>query len=132
MSGSRKQFVYVTGLGDLFAIEADESNVENVLTTALDSDMTDADVQNINYFLPSNVSPRYAWFKSTTTVRKKKIIIPRLDYFNDLITGAGLFTQRGFVDPDTGETFVFSGAYPERFRPVVFSADTGLNDGDFN
>jgi len=129
MAGSIKQFVYVTDLGDLFAISRDESNMEGVLS-GIASDMTEADIVNINYFLPSNVDPRGAWFASTTTVKKKKITLPRPADYIDIITGAGVRTNRSFVDPETGETFVFTGVYNENIKPVVFAGDTGLNDGD--
>lgn len=129
MAGSRKLFVYVTDLGDMFAIERDESNMESALG-GIASDMTGADVANINYFLPSNVEPRVALFASTTTTRTKEIVMPRPADYLDIVSGAGATTNRQFVDLATGETFRFTGVRNEAFKPVVYDQDTGLNDGD--
>ena len=126
---SRKAFVYVTDLGDLFAITRDESNMENALTGNA-SDLSAADVASVNYYLPSNVEPRSANYTSTTTSRVKTIALPRPADYLAALTGDESRVLRSFVDTDTGETFRFTGAINEQFKPVVFSIDTGLNDGD--
>lgn len=130
MAGSKKQFVYVTDLGDLFAIELDESNMEGVILSALSSDMTAADAAAIRYFVPSNVEPRYARYQSTTTVRTKKIILPRYADYLDAKERAGVRVAVSFEDAATGETFVLQNAFPEQSRPAVVEFDEGLNDGD--
>ena len=128
MAGSLKWLPYDTDDGLEWALFRDESNFENVNTDGLDITVTDLAARK--YAVPSNVIPRYANFKSTTSVRTRKIILPTLAHKNDIESAGNTITVRTFNDADTGETFQFTSAVGERLRPVVVDFDTGLDDGD--
>lgn len=130
MAGSLKYFVYVDDFGGLWAIKRDESNIENMLTTTFDSDLTTADIGTVRYEMPQNITPRFATFASTSTVKTKKITVPRPADYQDLFLGGGTTTVNSFVDALTGETFVLQSLTSESVTPVVVAYDTGLNDGD--
>ena len=128
MSGSIKWLKYTTDGGDVFGYQADESNAENVIVADDPIDVQTTDM--IKYSVPSNVGKRTATFKSTTTVRKKVVVIPTVVLFQALIDNDGTLVSRSWNDAELGEQFVLSGVSPETMRPIVGSVDTGLNDGD--
>jgi len=128
MSGSLKFLPYDTDDGLLWAMLTDESNFENVNTDGLDITITDLAARR--YKVPSNVEKRFATFKSTTTVRQKKVYLPTRAHYDDIQTNGATITVRTFTDADTGEAFQFVSATPERISPVVIDGDTGLDDGD--
>ena len=129
MAGSIKWTYYQTDDAGDWGLLRDESNVENVVVTDADADIGAASA--VKYAVPKNVRPRYAVFKSTTSARTKKITIPTRALYDELAaTGASVSVNRSFADADTGETFALQSLSPERLRPVVFSEDTGLDDGD--
>jgi len=121
MSGSIKWFVYETDSNESFGYKADESNSEIFGTGH------DANLGVPKWAYPSNLQMRTATYKSTTTVRTKRIVVPTRTLYDDL-AGGGVATGSSFTEG--GETFEFVGLQPERIRPVIFPADTGLNDGD--
>lgn len=132
MSGSLKYMRYQLNNGDIFAVFADESNIENIHVEppTFEFDVTTANLATVPYKIPGNVEPRRARYKSTTSVRVKEIIVPTEAMYNDLIAATGLQGLRSFVDTETGETFTFRGVTPELVKPIVISEDTGLIDGD--
>lgn len=132
MAGSLKYHPYINQFGDKFATWGDESNLEGIviLPTAQPVDITPSNVSEYQYKLPGNIRPRTATFKSTTTTRVRKVVIPTEALFNSLATGDGVLASRTFVEAATGETFSLIGLKAEDFRPVVNEFDTGLNDGD--
>jgi hypothetical protein len=126
MSGSIKWTRYVSDDDEVWGLLRDESNIEDVALT--DSEVDVGTGSTIKYSVPQNVRPRFATYKSTTTVRVRKITIPTRAMYDDLATGAGVLGNRTFTDGT--ETFALQSLTPERIRPIVFSQDTGLNDGD--
>lgn len=129
MSGSIKWTYYQTDDGGDWGLLRDESNVENVVTTDADADI--GATSAVKYAVPKNVQPRFATFKSTTTVRIRKITIPTRDLYDALASNVTQTSvSRSFTDAETSEVFQLQSLSPERLRPVVFSADSGLNDGD--
>ncbi len=129
MSGSIKWTYYQTDDAGDWGLLRDESNVESVIVSDAAADIGSASA--VKYSVPSNVRPRFATFKSTSTVRVRKITIPTRDLYDELAANTtAVNVVRSFVDADTTETFVLQSLTPERLRPVVFDEDTALNDGD--
>lgn len=130
MAGSLKYIKYDSDDGGEWALFRDESNVESVVATDADIDIAVADVATRKYQLPRNLNPRFATYRSTSTVRTRKVVIPTVAIYNDLAAGANLLAVRTFSDLGTGEIFQLQSLSPERIRPVVIDADTAINDGD--
>lgn len=128
MAGSLKWTRYITDDGQLWGLIRDESNVENAIVADGDADIPTG--TTTVYSVPRNVQPRFATYKSQTTVRVRRITIPTRAQYDALAAGDGAIANRTFADSETGETFELQSLTPERLRPIVFSADTGLNDGD--
>jgi hypothetical protein len=118
MAGSLKWTRYVTDDGQLWGLIRDESNVEGVVIADGDTD------------IPTGTTTIYATFKSQTTVKTRKNTIPSRAQYDALASNNTAIANRVFTDADLGETFELQSLTPERLRPVVFSQDTGLNDGD--
>lgn len=129
MSGSLKSFRYTTDGNDLYAITADESNVESTQGTS--HDVTTDNEAETPYTLPRNVRPRYAVYASTTTdhVRKIPVMTPAL--YTQLVSKTFTDINQTFTENIQGTviTFRFNNAVPERVRAVK-ALDTKLNDGD--
>lgn len=130
MAGSKKYIKYFDNAGNPWALLRDESNVEGVIATDASIDITAADVGTHKWLVPRNLEPRVAFFKSTTTTKRREVVIPTIEAYDDLLNGDLLLTVRNFTDPDIGELFAFTGARPETIRPVVADIDTGETDGD--
>lgn len=126
MSGSKKWVRYSTDDGQLWALIRDESNTEGAVLADADVDIGTGD--STKYAVPRNVVPRFATYKSDTTVKFRKVTIPTRDLYDDLASDTPVSTSKTFAED--GETFRLQSLTPERIRPVVFSADTGLNEGD--
>lgn len=129
MSGSLKAFRYFTDAGDLYAIQADESNVEGVHITP--PDVTSANESDTPYTVPRNVTPRFARYKSTTTEHVRKVPIMSPSIFGELKAKDYTNANRTFTENVGGTvlTFALENLTAERIR-VVKADDTGLNDGD--
>lgn len=128
MSGSIKWLKYTTDSADEFAYLADESNAENVIVADAPIDVQTTDT--IKYAVPANVQKRFATFKSTTTVKVRKVVIPTVALYQALADNDATLVSRAWNDAELGEQFVLQSLTPERIRPIVGSEDTGLNDGD--
>lgn len=128
MAGSLKWTRYITDDGQVWGLIRDESNVESVVVADGDTDI--ATGSTVVYAVPRNVEPRFATYKSQTTVKVRKITIPTRDQYDALAVNNTAISNRVFTDADLGETFELQSVTPERIRPIVFSQDTGLNDGD--
>jgi hypothetical protein len=126
MSGSLKWTYYQSDDNENWALFRDESNLEGIALADTDVDISSG--STIKYSLPRNVEPRFAIYKSTTTVKTRKITIPTRAMYDDLAVGGNLIGSRSF--PEDGETFVIQSLSPERIRPIIISNDTQLNDGD--
>lgn len=126
--GSRKWLKYDTDDGSQWAMFGDESNIENIVVTDANVDIAIADVDDRKWAVPQNVEPRFATFQSTTTVAKRKIRIPTPAIYQALAANDTAIALRTFSED--GETFQLQSLTPERIRPIVTDADTGLNDGD--
>lgn len=132
MSGSIKCIKYDDDYGNFWALRRDESNIENIMTNDAAVDIQEVDLIARKFEIPQNLEPRFAYYKSTSTVKVRKIVIPTLDIAQDLVLGTQALASRSFTDTqlDPPETFTFVSVKPEQIRPVVVSIDTGLNDGD--
>lgn len=128
MSGSLKFVSYTDDRGGKWALNRDESNMESVIVDDGSFDITPDNVDEHTYITPRNLKPRFATYKSSTTVKVRKVTIPTVDIYNALFTGDDAVALRSFTAE--GETWVLSGLSPERIRPIVVSIDTGLNEGD--
>lgn len=121
MAGSIKWFIYTTDLGDDFALEADESNVEAL--AAGTQDYPDTGTPPL-YAVPRNVTPRYAVFQSASGQRRIKVPIITQTIYNALNATSTI------TDP-INNTDTLRLIYK---RPEVITLpkgpDTGLNDGD--
>lgn len=128
MAGSLKYFIYDDDFGGEWAMERDESNLEAVIVDSAAVDVTPANVSTRQYLIPKNIKPRIASYKSTTTPAVRRVTIPTLALYQDLVNSVVANVLRQFTDG--GETYVLSGVTPERIKPVVVAEDTGLDDGD--
>lgn len=118
MAGSMKWFKYETDNGEFFGVKMDESNGEAVGNT----DFGIADDGAIIYTIPSNITPRYALYRTVSGDRSAKIIITDA---ND-----SLSTLPSQINLGTGELANLTLFAGEVVKPVPISFDTGLNDGD--
>jgi len=120
MAGSLKWFNYTDDFGTIYALYADESNVE-ATNTGGDYTGTPPLVDAV----PRNVNPRYAVYGTTDGLRSIKIpILTPSDY-------QGLAAAHPTIpDPITTTlTLVLLRIRPEvRRLPIAY--DTGLQDGD--
>lgn len=128
MAGSLKWLKYTDDSGVDFAYFGDESNVENVVVDDTSFDIVSTDT--IKYSVPQNIQKRFATFKSTTTPRVKKVVIPTIALYNALAENNGVLVSREWNDTELSEQFVLQSLTPERIRPIVGANDTQLNDGD--
>lgn len=121
MAGSLKWFVYTDDFGTVYALNADESNVEATSGVGVDYTGTPPLVDA----LPRNVSPRKAYYGTTDGTRTIVIPIMTQAIFAALVT-----TAPTIPDPiDNALTLVLLRIRPEKRRlPIAF--DTGLQDGD--
>lgn len=120
MAGSLKWVVYTDDFGTLYALFADESNIE---ATNAGGDYTGSPV--LIDAVPRNVTPRYAVYGSTDGTRSIKCpILTPADYI------ALATTHPTIPDPiNSTLTLVLQRIRPEiRRLPIPF--DTGLQDGD--
>lgn len=122
MAGSLKFFEYTTDDDEVFAIFADESNVEAANGTGVDYTGT----STATYWLPRNVEPRYAVYSSADGTRNIKIPIMTTAIFSALLS-----TTPTITDPIAGTgTLTLSRLVPQIVKRLPKSADTGLIDGD--
>lgn len=120
MAGSVKWFVYTDDFGSLYALQADESNVE-AINEAGDYTGTPALVDA----LPRNVTPRYAYYGTTDGLRTIKIPVLTQARYAELSAEVPTIN-----DPiTTGITLVLLRIRPE-IRRLPIPNDTGLQDGD--
>ena len=129
MSGSLKYLKYDADDGSTWAHLGDESNHEAIVADDVAIDVTLADVAAYKYWIPGNIEPRRATYKSADGLQTRKMIVPTPALYQDLASGAGLTTLRQYTDANA-VTFTLVGLSPERIRPVVIHQDTGLQDGD--
>lgn len=118
MSGSLKHFKYTTDSGDTFAVLMDESNGEEVSN----ADFTPTDAGVITYFLPRNVKPRTATYRSIAGTEAANIIV--------CSNTATVATLPASITLGSGTTANLTQFVGEIVRPVPTDVDTGLNDGD--
>jgi hypothetical protein len=118
MAGSLKHFKYTCDNGDVFAVLMDESNGEEVGNA--DFGPTDAGV--ITYFLPRNVTPRKATYRTTAGTESATIIVT-----SNTATVSSLPSTITLFSGSQAALTQFVG---EVVRPVPTDVDTGLNDGD--
>lgn len=122
MAGSLKYFEYTTDTADVFAMLADESNIEAI--SASDDDYSAT--STVTYHLPGNVKPRYAIYSNAAKTRNIKIPVLDPTTFANLEAAAGSIT-----DPIAGTgTLTLTRKVPEKMTLLPIAADTGLTDGD--
>lgn len=120
--GSQRGYSYVDDNGTVYAIRADESNIEMVNTVA---PMPPSGAVG----LPLELSKRFIRLVSGTASTKVIPILTRARY--DAIT-----IGQAFAAPAVGEenialtSFIVSAKIPERIMRAVARVDTGKIDGD--
>lgn len=112
MSGSIRAFAYTDDRANVWALVADESNTEQLGTSA--PPLPGADK------LPRNIKPRYARYVSADG------FTTRICY---ALTPTILANVPGFITADSGVVCFLRAVVGER-RSSVSIGDTGLNDGD--
>lgn len=121
MAGSLKWFVYTDDFGTVYAINADESNVEAVNGVGVDYTGTPALVDA----LPRNVRPRMSYYGTTDGLRTIAVPVMTTAIYTALNS-----TTPTIPDPiDSGITLVLLRIRPE-VRRLPIPNDTGLQDGD--
>jgi len=122
MAGSIKYFEYTLDNGDIFALAADESNVEAIMGESGDYD-ADSTTQ---YHLPANITPRYGVYSNPAKTRNIRIPVLNTTVYNALEDDAPTIT-----DPIAGTgTLTLTRKTPEIIRLLPIAEDTGLTDGD--
>lgn len=122
MAGSLKNFLYTTDFGDEFVINMDESNGEQVGNTDY------APLDGLRYyFLPRNIKPRHATYRSFDgTVTRK---IPLTDASQNATTLPASFSVT-LADGNGTVAVQLATVTGERYVRIPSPADTGLLDGD--
>lgn len=121
MAGSLKWFQYTDDNGLIYALYADESNVEASQGTGVDYTGTPTLVDAV----PRNVRPRFAVYGTTDGLRSIRIPI-----MTPALLAALPTTAPTIPDPiDAGITLVLLRVRPE-IRRLPIPNDTGLQDGD--
>ena len=128
MAGSLKFFLYDDDQGGTWAMNRDESNIENVVVDDATVDITLTNVVDRRYQIPRNLRPRYAVFREVGGLATRKVTIPTPAIYNALVTGDTLVALRSFSEG--GIQFQLQSVVPERITPVVVDIDTGITDGD--
>jgi hypothetical protein len=118
MAGSLKHFKYTTDSGDTFAVLMDESNGEAMSN----ADFGGGDEGVIVYFLPRNVKPRTATYRTIAGSESATIIVTS--------SAANASSVPSTITLASGSTANLTQFVGEVLRPVPTSVDTGLNDGD--
>jgi hypothetical protein len=122
MAGSNKWFVYTTDDGTDFAIKQDESNTEAVNAGTQDYVPGVA----IKYSLPSNISPRRAYYRSADGKRTISCVALTQTIYNGIPSNVSSIT-----DPISPPALLgLIRIRPEIIRNLPFAGDTGLDDGD--
>jgi len=120
MAGSLKWFNYTDDFGSVYALLADESNVEAVNSTG---DYTGTPV--LVDALPRNVRPRFAVYQSPDEARNIKIPVLTPTTFASVSTDTPTISDP--INP--GQTLRLVRVRPET-RRLPIPNDTGLSDGD--
>jgi hypothetical protein len=122
MAGSRKWFVYTTDLGTNYALNVDESNVEDIMGTNGDY----LPNTTIRDSVPGNLKVRRAVYARPDGSRSISIPVLTTTVFNAIPDDFP-----SIDDPlQTGTTLFLVRLEPERFKLIPSAVDTGLNDGD--
>lgn len=123
MAGSVKWFVYTDDFGNVFALKADESNVEAIMGTTGDFAV---DTAAIRYTMPTNLNPRYALYGNATRTRTIKVPVLQAATYESLLVDTPTIT-----DPiaGTGDLTLIQ-LIPEKITVLPQAGDTGLTDGD--
>ena len=133
MVGSRKNFKYQTSTGELFAFNADESNIEGLIggAAAVDPDFLPADEASVRYLIPRNLKPATAVFVTADRLRRKEIIVPtqelRTAYAQGDFTVANQFITESVAGVSHQYRFV---RLKGEDRTLILSNDTAILDGD--
>jgi len=120
--GSQRGFAYVDDGGEIYAIRADESNIEMVNLSAPTPPVGSEG-------LPMELHKRYIRLRSGDGSSKTIPILTRLRY-TEIELG------QAFAAPAIGEenialtSFVVTAKVPERIKRAVVAVDIGKNDGD--
>lgn len=122
MAGSIKWFLYADDGDTVYALKADESNVEALMGSTNDY-LADS---GIRFALPSNLKPRTAVYANAARTRTIRIPVLTTTVFAALPTDHATIT-----DPiaGTGNLSLIQ-LIPERITLLPSGDDTGLTDGD--
>lgn len=122
MAGSLNHYLYTTDFGDEFVINMDRSNAEQVGNT----DYTPLDGVRY-YFLPRNIIPRHAIYRSFNGLVTRKI--PLTDGSQTVTTLPQTFNV--VLSDNNGTVAVqLAQVVGERYRRIPSPVDTGLTDGN--
>lgn len=122
MAGSRRDFDYVSDDGDVFGINADESNVR--LMNATTGNLA---APTAIHRKPSNFTLRRAILSdSTGTIKRTVPILTAADY--NSLTAGQTFTLPSY-DPDATSVVRVVAKIPERYKRLIRVFDTGKTDG---
>lgn len=122
--GSMRNFPYTDDDGLVWAIRADESNVE-LCNTGADSLTVPAGTRR----LPPDIQKRFIKLRAADQSTKTVPILTRALFV--AITNGQTFAAPAVGDEnDSGTPFVVTFRKPERYRDEAFSLDSGKEDGD--
>lgn len=121
--GSQRSFAYTDDGGNVFAIRADESNVELVNNT----NGTFAPAGSTSP--PKDLRLRYVLLRgSNGSTKKVPVLSPTI--YNDITISQSFAAPAVGEENPTGTAFVVVQKIPERILRRPVSIDTGKNDGD--
>lgn len=127
MSGSKRWFRYVSDGGDVFAIQADESNTELVNQVADSNAIIPAGTGP----LPKGFNARYVSLEDPTGNIKRKCYVLNATEYNGILNGASYtLTAAGNFGVGADTPVVVKIKQPEITRRQPFQGDTALIDGD--
>lgn len=125
MSGSLREFRYLSDTGLTFNIVGDESNIEEV-----NAALTSAELNPVVGQLILPVATRCRSARYTSLDRRVSRVVPILSPSVVTSLPAQITVSSGTgAAAGTQVVLVLARTYPEKFRRAI-GADSGLNDGD--
>lgn len=121
--GSQRTFAYTDDGGTVYAIRADESNVELINSTSTSFAPAGSTSP------PKDMKIRMVKLRgSNSSTKDVPVLSPTI--YNDLSIGQSFTVPTVGEENPSGTTFVVTQKIPERILRRPVSIDTGKNDGD--